>query len=315
MAKYRENVNKIAFLAGDSRYSHRTHATQNTYSIVDNQQGKVIAVYNTIQNGRKRDGNFDGPCNQMETQGLKKCLAQVSSLPIQKMYFAHDNDNSCCKTIDGVRNVNIQEQLDRNHAVKSISSRFDSFSKNDDVKGTASKKAVKSFMKKHGEGGDTLKKSDFTQLKERILSWFIYIVTCFTSIPQRLFLWRNAPDHWQGNHKYCVHADEIDAFTKGKAIQPVKESYWTWQPGIKHPQLHSHVKEFMAKQEDYVKNVSVQNTTQACESLNSQISRLAPKNLSLGSSYNPRIYAAIGIQNNPHFRSEMVKEIERNVYH
>ena len=332
MKIYQNRIKDGAHLAGDSRYSHRTHATQNTYLVIDNDQKKCVAAFNTVREGGKRNGTFSSPSNMMETNGAKECVKQLQKLKFRNACFAHDNDNKTTAVLNASTNVKFEESLDRNHAVKAIERRFDKhFEK--ELKTINSKNAalnefatnvvkdksitdenIKSFMRKQTKNEPKIQKKHITPLRKHLVSWFVFLVTYITNIPKRIKLWLNAADHWVGDHTNCDHELELQKNVIKKKGRPPKnkDEYWTWKAGIEHPELHRSLKTFLQAEENYVRKVSITNTTQSCESLNSNIARTAPKNIAFGNSYNGRVWTAIGTQNNPHFKSEMIKIVDEN---
>ena len=336
MIKCQNNVKENARLAGDSRYSHRTHSTQNTYVVLDNDQNKVIAVHNTVRNGGKRtDANFTGPCNQMESEGARNCVADLQKLPIMKAQFAHDNDNKTTKILQESNRIELTESLDRNHAVKAIERRFnnffekeiDSFNKQNAAVSQFAKgipKDCKKDNKMHQYLEETAKDKNFitkkciNPLRTKLVQWFLFLVTFVQNIPKRVKLWLNSAEHWTGNHVDCHH-DEISKFHEDtnqrgrpKKHETHTKNFFVWQAGVDHPELKQSLTKFLNQEINYVSKVSVKNTTQTCESLNSAIARTAPKSIAMGNSYSARVFSAVGTHNNPHFRSEMVNIVDKH---
>ena len=229
MKDYQNSVKENARLAGDSRYSHRTHATQNTYLVVDNDQNKIISVHNTIRTGGKRNnGNFTGACNMMESEGARNCIAELQNLGINKASFAHDNDNKTTKLLQNSERIQLVESLDRNHAVKSIERRFNNFFEKEIEIFNKQNAAVSEFTKgipseckkdnkMHQYLTETAKtktsitKKSLTPLKNHIIQWFLFLVTFVQNIPKRVQLWLNSPEHWTGNQTNCNH-EKINQF-------------------------------------------------------------------------------------------------------
>ena len=338
MRQYQQQVQENANLSGDSRYSHRTNATQNTYLIVDNNQNKIVGAANIIQSGGKRGkGNYNGPCNMMETKGAQEAIASMIDVPAKNLNFAHDNDNKTTKILNSCENFHFTESLDLNHAQKSIGNRFTSFFKKEINSINEGQKAVSKFAKDVSEetkkskikcpskmskmiksktkGGDTIKYKDVAVIKSKLLAWFTFLVTCITDPIRRVRLWLNAGNHLIGNHKNCEHPKEFNNAKKETKTQKMQKAekdnqFYEWSAGKQHPELKFALDRFLESEKNYVEKVSRKNTTQNCESTNSLIARTAPKNTSFGNSYEGRVYSAIGKKNNPHFTSELIAQID-----
>ena len=69
IAEAREQVKNVEspFIAIDSRWSSRRNGSQNTATAIESSSKKVIAYKNTIKIGGKRQGDYDGPSNMMES--------------------------------------------------------------------------------------------------------------------------------------------------------------------------------------------------------------------------------------------------------
>ena len=100
----------------DSRWSSRRNGSQNTATAIEASSKKVIAYKNTIKTGGKRQGEYEGPSNMMESAGVTSIAQELNTVfGSRNIDIVHDGDNKSDK-IYSENGCVVTHHYDKNHA-------------------------------------------------------------------------------------------------------------------------------------------------------------------------------------------------------
>ena len=274
----------------DSRWSSRRNGSQNTAVAIDVNTNKVISYKNTIKTGGKREGDFSGPSNMMESQGIESISADLKrAFGNREIEILHDGDNKSQKIFEK-HELNVAHSLDKGHAMGALKRNFEK-----------AKSAAKD---------DTKIPKPFFGIENRVISYASHLIDHVDEPEKREILWRNTPEHLIGNHENCQHDLKPKVGRKPKKAPRVKqpEEYYVWKKGVENPKLKDHLQNFCDKTANIVKNVSNDGGTNPNESINANEAKYANKRFSFGNSYGARIGIAVGKWNDPlHFTKNVLE--------
>ena len=303
-----------AQLSGDACWNHVRNGSHSTSSVFDNDQKKIVAYQNVSK-------DECAASNMMETFGMQKNFKHLQDfVESKKINFIHDHDNKTGKLI---REFNFVEQLDPGHAVKEIRRKainyFDNCAKNrlraaisdsentDDVK----KKLFDSIEGKRGRKPAGLSMTEFrqkySQMIDKLIHWFNFLVYNVDDIEERSRLWANSGNHFIGDHSHCVHPESMQ---QGKRGRPKinQEEFWIWNEAREDSTFMDELILFLDSTTPLIQKVS-HATTQDLESLHANIGRTRPKTHYFAASNDARVEIAIGKKNDIHFESKLLKDI------
>lgn len=271
------------FATLDSRWSSRRNGSQNTASAISVRTGKVIAYKHTVKEGGRRNGDYQGTSNMMESAGLQAVAEEIKrSFPGKKVILTHDGDNKSKKIFSGV-GIDAEHEYDINHGKGALQRAFTSFKKE--------------LLYAHGI------KRPFHGIEQRLIAWAEWLFANIEDPEERVKYWLNSPNHLIGNHENCIHPD----MSKRKPGRPRMEKgsenkkFYVWKRGLENPILLTYLNQYCELLSPYIRNASIHASTNPNESLNASISVTAPKRLALGTSYEARAGIAIGMKNDPLF--------------
>ena len=150
----------------------------------------------------------------------------------------------------------------------------------------------------------------FSLLIPRLFIFFKYLVHNVQDPDQKEKMWHNCAEHFIGNHRFCIHPQELQKKHAGrpKKNQSVKEKYWEWEQGKKDKAILEYLKCFLIKTTPLVRKTSF-HKTQHNESLNSLIAKTRPKNKVFITTNSARASVAVGMRNDHHFTSTLVDKL------
>lgn len=311
-----------ASLSEDGTWNHMKNGSAATVTVINQDTNKVVAYYVVQKSVGSFVGNFRGPSNMMESEGVRKVLEQLNPYIRDKLInFIHDNDNKTSKIIvDSTFQIN--DLLDPGHSVQAIEraakTYFDKCAdviyreKNKEILGSEDEKFVPKMSQRGRRKGVISKLScqqPYTALIPKLKSWFNYLVHNVDDIEQRKSMWLNTVNHLMGRHENCIHP--VD-YAKSLPGRPRKDStkekpMWEWKEGKNDEILEAQLTFFIGKTVDRLQNISVKST-QANESLNASISMHCPKNRAFTASVEGRVSLAIAKKNDPFFEVKFLEK-------
>jgi hypothetical protein len=248
-----------AYISFDGSWSHKRNAKECIVVAIDISRNLIIdyEVVRKAKNGVP--GNYIGASNGMEVAALKGIIARLQSDP-RIIGYVHDSDSKATAEIQR-SGWNIEEFFDPNHISKCYDRRW--------------AKANRSRL--NGIG---------LKLKR----WFNFLIHADYDDSKKVQLWRNAVEHFKGNHKHCPPGHEDLAA----------------HPRIDDPAAIEELEQFI---EDTVKLVIRTRNgfdSQMCESFNAVKLHFASKTFSWKISWEFRMAAAVLQVNDPlHWRTNL----------
>ena len=275
----------------DSRWSSHYNGLENTNAAIDAKTGKVVSVHNTLRSRTFRETSFNEASNMMESEGLRHIANDLKeNYGDQTLAICHDGDNKSPKVFNSV-GLNVEHHRDGGHALNSIKNAFKAFKKE--------------FYIKYG-------KRPFGSLDQRIFRFAGYLFSKIDSGNERVKLWKNAPNHFVGDHTNCSHPRK----TRGRPSKNpcmVEEDFEIWHPGIQFSFYKDSLQSFFDDTSDILFYGSYRFTTTRNESFNATVNTLVPKRIDFRSSYSARTAIAIGRTNDPDFDEKVINTISPNI--
>lgn len=265
----------------DSRWNSKRNGSMNTASAIESSSGDVIAYKNTIKRGGRRDGDYEGPSNLMESNGINSIADDLKETFGDKtITIVQDGDNKSTKIYDS-KNLNIEREFDKNHGKGVLQRAFEPIQK-------------ELYMKHKIQ-------NPFHGVKGKMLNWGQYLIDNVDDEEERAALWLNAPNHLIGDHSLCHHPDKEPPKRGRPPKTKVKsdEDYKIWTKGKENPLVKNGLDTFCKRTEYVIRNASPSHGTNANESLNASIAKYANKRIAFGKSYGARAAVAIGNKNDP----------------
>ena len=301
--KYANQIKEGAQLSTDGRWNHPRNGSSATVTVFDNEQNKIVAYETMVKNKGIFAGNYQGCSGNMETQGVTKAFESLeTAIKGKTVGIIHDHDNKTHGVIKRMQNKNINEKLDPGHAVQEIRRKannyFEDFSRD--------------LRDKANQERNTYKKcfEIFEILISKIVIWFKFLIFNVALESLREKMWLNMTEHVTGNHKNCVHPENLKGLKKvGRPKKKQqKNPFWVWNEAVDDDQLKKSLDGFLEKNKNLVKNTGIVRT-QHNESTNAMITQVMPKNRVFNTSNEARVSVAIGRKNNPMFDSELIQRI------
>lgn len=121
-------------------------------------------------------GDFIGPSNAMEGEGLRKMIPRwINNKNISS--YVHDKDVKIAKIIRD-SGWNITEFIDTNHAMKSFRRKLNKYK--------------------------NLSPTHFRGIQKKLEKFFQYLLKVDMFIEDKIQLWKNISQHFAGNHALCI---------------------------------------------------------------------------------------------------------------
>ena len=254
-----EESNKMesgASISLDGACAHRRNSSQCHGAFINCKTKKIVA--GSVVTKVRKNGDFLGSSNMMETEVIRRNLNQIDKSKVSK--FVHDMDN---KTGDLMKkSVNeIEERIDPNHGKK----RFLVFW-NKLVDGSyrtlySAKDCAVSALRYLT---DIQYKKKFFGLKKHVQEWFNYLLYDKTMDNETMKQnWMNVENHVVGNHSMCFHPPE-----KG----------YVWKNALTYTELQYDFHKFTQESAQVFDKIDSNLNTNINESLHSETAKVADKN-------------------------------------
>ena len=275
----------------DSRWSSKRNGSQNTATAIETTTNKIISYSNTIKKGGKRNGDYEGSSNMMESAGIRKIAGDLKNTFDHPISVVHDGDNKSEKIFEEL-GVNVIHKYDKNHAMGSLKRSLEK-AKQDTTRETKIKKP-------------------FYGVEGRVMGFAGYLIDNVDDPVKRGELWRNTPEHLTGNHEHCEHPDNL--IRRGRPSSSpkspkIEEQYYVWKKGQQNPALKQSLQTYCDKTANIICNVSNESSTNPNESINSAHCKYANKRIAFGNSYDGRIAIAVGNWNDhQNFTKQVLEE-------
>lgn len=314
---FAEKIEDGTTLSGDCGWIHPRNASAATYTIIDNSQNKVVGYKNIS----KSEHNVAS--NMMESYGLRESLKQLQPYINGKdISFAHDHDNKSRKILAEFK---IPEKLDPIHCKREITRNLTKFfdlcareRQKDALAAVEEENHALSIREKlqknRGRKKDGLTLtyfvSKYSNVADKIGAWCQFLAHEVDDPEQKQHMWLNSGQHFIGNHENCIHPSDYHPVKRGRPKIHVDEekSFWEWKEAQEDPTLLEELEMYLERTTPLILSVG-KISTQQNESLNSSIAKRRPKHKSFSASNGARAEIAIGIKNDPHFGSNLIKTI------
>lgn len=184
-AKKRAKLKNGSTISFDGAWSHRRNANQCLVDII-NPETRDVLDFEILEKSHGRFiGNYQGPSNMMEVEGIKRMIPRWKE--DSRIYaYVHDKDSKSKKAIDA-SGWDIRELIDKNHLMKSWERKFKKYKKKADAK--------------------------LKGLHDKLRRYFVYLINSDELAEDKLQLWLNATAHYSGNHEACKHSEECQSYT------------------------------------------------------------------------------------------------------
>jgi hypothetical protein len=255
----REGMAENTHISFDGSWSHKRNAAECIVVAIDISRNLIID-YEVVRKSKNGiTGNYVGSSNGMEVAALKGIIERLQS-DTRIVGYVHDSDS---KATAAIRRAgwNIEEFFDPNHISKCYDRRW--------------AKATNSAL--HGLG---------LKLKK----WFNFLIHADYSDERKVELWRNAVEHFKGNHRFCPPGHEDLAS----------------HPRIDDPQAIYQLEKFIKDTVNLVLRTRNGFDSQMCESFNAVKSHFANKTYSWKISWEFRMAASVLQVKDPlHWRTNL----------
>ena len=269
-------------LCDDSRWDSARNGSHNTVAAIETTSGKVVSYRNTIKYGGKRVGNYTGPSNMMESEGLKHVISDVKEMfGDDEVEITTDGDNKSTR-IFREAGLNFTQSHDKGHGLAAIKRRF-----------SRMKEVVKEQLNIT---------TPFYGIEGRLIQYAQYLINHEPNPEKRVRLWLNSPSHYVGDHSHCEHPSNEKKVGRPRK-KPIKEKsedrFYVWKKGVENSELKEILEHFCESTAHIIESCVSTTGTNQCEALNSMIGKYAPKRISFGNSYEARAAIAVGMKNDP----------------
>lgn len=188
----------------NSRWSSRRNGSQNTAAAISARTGKVIGYQHTIKYGGRREGNYEGPSNMMESSGLQAIANELhTAFPDKKAILTHDGDNKS-KKIFADEGIEAIHEYDANHGRSALKRAFEPLKKE--------------LLLVHSI------RRPFHGIEQRMITWASWLIENVRDSEKRVSMWLNSPNHLIGNHENCIHP-EMMGRKPGRPTSKKKEKH------------------------------------------------------------------------------------------
>lgn len=185
MIFYRNNMKPDTVISFDGSWDHKRNGRYCIVDVIDQSQKKIIDFEVVQKSTNAHPSDYSGSSHNMEAHAIRNIVHRLKN-DQRIIGYCHDNDSTVRKIMS--TEWPIQEYLDPNHTVKSFERIFNSINK-------------KSHNKLKG-------------LHNHLLRFMHFLINLCCSPVQKVQHWRNAVNHYQGNHQYCF---------------PHKKSNFSWE--------------------------------------------------------------------------------------
>lgn len=217
--KYTSNIQDNAKLTTDGRWNHPRNGSSATVTFFDDKQGKIVSFETMSKTKGIFAGNYKGSSGNMETFGVKKALDTLEpSIRGKKVEITHDHDNKTHGVLKRMKNNDVTESLDPGHAIHEVrrnaNKHFEKYSIDlKDKKNPKRNTYVKCF-------------EIFEALIGKIIVWFKFLIFNVKQKDQKENMWLNMSEHVIGNHKHCIHPDNLKGLKKtGRPKKKIKGKF------------------------------------------------------------------------------------------
>ena len=328
---YAQRIQPKAHISVDAAWNHRRNGSSATVSAIDLEQDKVVGAAVVSKPKGYFKGNFKGASNNMETEGVRRVLKDLEDkIRDKNATVVHDHDNKTSKILREV-GYPIHETYDKGHAVQELKRTANELfapAANDLYfrENPHPDKRVKPLNPLPAQNSRkglvfngmkvTMKKcmGIFVTLLNHLVSFFVYLVSSVKDLKQREDDWRNAVNHFIGDHKKCHHPSENQQRKRGRPRNEnsINRKYWEWEEGKKDKELRKVLNEVLVQTTPLLLKTENERT-QTNESLNKNISSKHPKHQTFSTSNEARSLAAVGQKNDIHFETNFLKKYYPNV--
>ena len=297
-----DNIKENSSISIDGQWNHKRHGSYSTVSFFDQKQKKIVD-FESVSNGNY-GANKDVKSSNMETVGIEKGLKELDSKIANKnIRICHDHDNKTSNLLKKHKELGLTESLDPGHACQEIKRNANNYFE----------KYSRTLKNKNDPSKNTYKKcfEIFSTLIVKIISWFKFVIFNVKETKMREQMWLNMTNHVIGNHKNCIHPNEMYGLRKvgrPKKFTDHNNSFWEWEQGKTNDQFQKELDKFLAKNTPLIRETGTVRT-QDNESLNSMISKTIPKNKVFHTSNEARAAIAVGRKNDPYFDSKILNKI------
>jgi hypothetical protein len=173
-------MQRNSILAFDGAWGHRRHAKECIVMLVDLNQKRIVDFAIILKPKPGVKANWDGSPNGMELAGVKELIERWKDNE-NVGGIVHDNDSKATAAINAAQ-WKVKQWYDPNHVIKQF------------------ERCWKSCT--------TTKLRGF---HAKLLMWFRHLLRSDYTIEQKKNYWRNALEHFRGNHEKCPHEHpEVD---------------------------------------------------------------------------------------------------------
>lgn len=179
---YASVMGKDSSISFDGSWSQRREANHCIVDFFDNSTQKIVDFEIISRSFKSFAGNYEGPSNLMEIEGLKRLKSRWAQNPKVK-YYIHDKDSKATQVF---KDTGWIERYDKVHAVKMFK---------------------RAFKKKN-----LLNNSVLYGLKERLAKFLRTLINSDYTDDEKAELWINCCNHYCGIHDKCTHDKDIHTY-------------------------------------------------------------------------------------------------------
>ncbi|OHT16419.1 hypothetical protein TRFO_02672 [Tritrichomonas foetus] len=176
-AKWKNDKSRSKYISFDGSWSHRRNANQCVVAIIDPVIRKILDFVILEKPNEQKPGNFDGPSNQMEVEGIRRLIPKWKN-DEKAEYYVHDKDSKCKKEIEKSK-WDIRELIDKNHLMKSYERRWNKYK--------------------------AMTPCKFRGLHNKLRFFFLFLLKEDLSHQEKVIQWINVSHHLMGKHQKCLH--------------------------------------------------------------------------------------------------------------
>ena len=285
-----EEANKMEHgtsISLDGAYAHRRNSSQCHGAFIDCKSHKIVA--GSVVTKTRKNGDFEGSSNMMETEVIRRNLAQIDKQKVSR--YVHDQDNLTgdlmSKSIQ-----NIDEKIDPNHGKKCFLKFWNKL-----VEGSYRTiyKACDYAVSAVKYLTDIQYKKKFHGLKTHAQNWFNNLLyDKQMTNAEKKENWMNVELHVIGNHSRCNHSEK---------------KTFVWKNGIQFPELQHDFHKFVDASSKVFDKIDANLHTNINESLHTETSKVADKNTAWSKNgYEGRVHYAYLKHNKPDECSMLIRQ-------
>jgi hypothetical protein len=175
VAKNRSEMKPESTISINGSWTHRRHASDAIVDVIDVGTNKIIDFEILTKSTKQRSGNYTGSSNGMELDKKRRIFQRFYGDPNVKA-IVHDKDSKISKLIHE-SNWDVSEIINTNHGTKAFERAY--------------------------EGLTLGEKKGLRGLKERLSKWLKFILHSPRTKDEKLRMWTNSANHYQGRHQFC----------------------------------------------------------------------------------------------------------------